>query len=99
TVTGSTINTSISTSAGTSTGAPSPPLFTVSDEHRMRIYVRVPQNYAAQVKPGLTASFTVPQYPGRAFTATLATTSQAVDMASGSLLAEFQADNADGSLK
>ena len=64
TVTGSTISTSTSTSAGTSSGAPSPPLFTVSDEHRMRIYVRVPQSYAAQVKPGLTANFTVPQYPG-----------------------------------
>ena len=98
TVTGSTISTSTSTSAGTSTGAPSPPLFTVSDEHRMRIYVRVPQNYAAQVKPGLTANFTVPQYPGRTFAATLATTAQAVDAASGSLLVEFQVDNADRSL-
>ena len=98
TVTGSTISTSTSTSAGTSTGV-NVPLFTVSDQHRMRIYVRVPQNYSAQVKPGLTATFTVPQYPGRTFTATLATTSQAVDMASGSLLAEFQTDNADGSLR
>lgn len=100
TVTGSTISTSTSTSAGTSTGTSgNVPLFTVSDEHRMRIYVRVPQNYSAQIKPGLEATFTVPQYPGRTFTATLATTSQAVDAASGSLLAEFQTDNADGSLK
>jgi RND family efflux transporter MFP subunit len=65
----------------------------------MRIYVRVPQNYSAQIKPGLVATFTVPQYPGRIFTATLATTSQAVDATSGSLLAEFQVDNTDGSLK
>jgi membrane fusion protein, multidrug efflux system len=100
TVTGSTLNTSTSTSSGTSTGTSNTvPLFTVSDEHRMRIYVRVPQNYSAQVKPGLTATFTVPQYPGRTFTATLATTSQAVDAMSGSLLAEFQADNSDASLK
>jgi multidrug efflux system membrane fusion protein len=98
TVTGSTLSTSTSTSAGTSTGA-NVPLFTVSDQHRMRIYVRVPQNYSAQIKPGLVATFTVPQYPGRTFAATLATTSQAVDATSGSLLAEFQADNADGSLK
>ena len=100
TVTGTALSTSTNTSNSTSTGASSAvPLFTVSDEHRMRIYVRVPQNYAAQIKPGLTATFTVPQYPGRTFNATLATTAQAVDMASGSLLAEFQADNADGSLK
>ena len=99
TVSGSTINTSTSTSAGTSTGGASPPLFTVSDEHRIRIYVRAPQNYSAQIRPGLVANFTVPQYPGRVFTATIATTAQAVDRASGTLLVEFQADNADGSLK
>jgi len=65
----------------------------------MRIYVRVPQNNSASVQPGMTATFTVPQFPGRTFTATLATTAQAVDTASGSLLVEFQIDNADGSLK
>ena len=104
TVLGTSLTTSTSTSAGASGGAVTTsssavPLFTVSDQHRMRIYVRVPQNYTAQVKPGLTATFTVPQYPGRTFTATLATTAQAVDLTSGSLLAEFQADNTDGSLK
>lgn len=64
----------------------------------MRIYVRVPQNYVAQVKPGLVATFIVPQYPGRNFTASLVTTAKAVDATSGSLLAEFQTDNTDGSL-
>ncbi|HTW36912.1 MAG TPA: efflux RND transporter periplasmic adaptor subunit [Rhizomicrobium sp.] len=100
TVIGSTLSTSTSMSTGTSTSASATvPLFTVSDEHRMRIYVRVPQNYSAQIKPGLVANFTVPQYPGRTFTATLATTAEAVDATSGSLLAEFQIDNTDGSLK
>lgn len=75
------------------------PLFTVADEHRLRIYVRVPQNYAAAIKPGLSATFTVPQYPGRTFAATLATTAQAVDATSGTQLVEFQADNADRALK
>lgn len=65
----------------------------------MRIYVRVPQNYSAQVKPGMVATFGVPQFPGRVFTATLAATAQAVDAASGTLLVEFQIDNSDGSLK
>jgi RND family efflux transporter MFP subunit len=88
--------TSVVTPVGTSS---STPLFTVADESRLRIYVRVPQNVSSQVRPGLTANFTVPQYPGRTFTATLATTAQAVDATSGSLLVEFQADNADGSLK
>ncbi|MEI9963352.1 MAG: hypothetical protein WDM92_00180 [Caulobacteraceae bacterium] len=44
------------------------PLFNVADEHRLRIYVRVPQSYSARVKPGMTAAFSVPEYPGRTFT-------------------------------
>jgi RND family efflux transporter MFP subunit len=75
------------------------PLFTVSDEHRLRIYVRVPQNYSSLVKPGMTATFTVPQYPGRVFTATLAATADAVDTQSGTLLSQFQIDNPDYALK
>jgi RND family efflux transporter MFP subunit len=81
---------------GTSTDVP---LFTVSDEHRLRIYVRVPQNYSSLVKPGMTATFTVPQYPDRVFTATLATTADAVDTLSGTLLCQFQIDNSDYALK
>jgi hypothetical protein len=33
--------------------------------------VRVPQNYSAYIQPGMTVNFSVPQYPGRTFTATL----------------------------
>jgi RND family efflux transporter MFP subunit len=75
------------------------PLFTVSDEHRLRIYVSVPQNYSALVQPGMTATFTVPQYPGRTLTATLAATSDAVNIQNGTLLCQFQIDNPDHALK
>lgn len=75
------------------------PLFTVADERRLRIYVRVPQSYSAAIKPGMTASFTVPQYPGRTFSATLATTADAVTPQSGTLLIELQIDNPADALK
>ena len=40
-----------------SVGAPAAtPLFTVADESRLRIYVRVPQSYSADIKPGMTAT-------------------------------------------
>jgi len=74
------------------------PLFTVDDEHRLRIYVQVPQVYSAEVKPGSDASFTVPEYPGQSFNATLASTASAIDPVSGSLLVQFQIDNSDGTL-
>lgn len=75
------------------------PLFTVSDTHRMRIYVRVPQGYSAQVKPGLQATLSLPEYPGRDFNATLTRTAQAVDAQSGAVLVQLEAPNPDGALK
>jgi RND family efflux transporter MFP subunit len=77
----------------------STPLFTVTDDSRVRIYVNVPQNYSAQIHPGLKASFTVPDYPGQTFTATLMSTAQAVDLQSGTVLMQLQADNPDHKLK
>jgi RND family efflux transporter MFP subunit len=72
------------------------PLFDVSDLHKIRIYVRVPQAFSAGLTPGLKARFDMPQYPGQRFEATLVTTSRAMDPASRSMLVELQADNTDG---
>jgi multidrug efflux system membrane fusion protein len=81
-------------------GAPTDPgLFTVSDTHRLRIYVHVPQSYSAELKPGMTASLSVPEYPGQAFQANLVSTSGAIGDQSGTLLVELQIDNAAGQLK
>jgi RND family efflux transporter MFP subunit len=75
------------------------PLFTVSDMHRVRIYVRVPQGYSAAVKPGNSATLTLPEYPGRSFTATMTSSANAVDPQSGAVLVQLQAPNPDGALK
>ena len=80
-------------------GGADAPLFTVADVHRLRIYVRVPQSYSAAIKPGLSASLTVPEYPGRTFPATMVNNSGAVSDQSGTVLVEFQNDNPDGLLK
>jgi membrane fusion protein, multidrug efflux system len=81
-------------------GAPNDPgLFTVADVHRLRIYVKAPQRYSADLRPGMTATLTAPEYPGRTFTATLVSASGAVSAQSGTMLAELQTDNPDGALK
>lgn len=82
---------------GTNAGAA--PLFTVSDLSRLRIYVRVPQNYSGYIKPGMTVNFSVPQYPGRSFTATLVASAGAVASSTGTVLAQFGIDNKDGALQ
>lgn len=81
--------------AGSNAGRP---LYTISDIHRMRVYVDVPQAFLAGLKPGITAALVLPQYPSQTFPATLVTTSDAVKQDSRSELVELQADNADGKL-
>ena len=73
-------------------------LFEVSDLHRVRIYVEVPQAFSADLRPGLKATFEMPQYPGQKFDATLVTTSNAIIAASRSMLVQLQADNSEGKL-
>ena len=73
-------------------------LFEISDLHRVRIYVQVPQAFSADLRPGLKATFQMPQYPGQKFDATLVTTSNAINATTRSMLVELQADNPDGKL-
>lgn len=75
------------------------PLFTVADDSKVRIYVNVPQNYSAQIRPGMKATFTVSEYPSEIFSATLMATAGSVDMQSGTVLMQLQADNTDHRLK
>ncbi|CAN5219256.1 efflux RND transporter periplasmic adaptor subunit [soil metagenome] len=75
------------------------PLFTVADISRIRIYVRVPQSYSAQVHPGMEVKLTLPEYPGRTFTAQMTRSADAVDTTSGTMLIELQAANGDRALK
>jgi membrane fusion protein, multidrug efflux system len=91
-------NTDIGALISTTSASPTP-LFVVDDVSRLRIYVSVPESYAAEVKTSKVATFTVPDYPGRKFQATLAATADAIDPSSGTLLVQFQADNASGELQ
>src|ERR1700712_1364717 len=71
-------------------------LFEVSDLHRVRIYVQVPQAFSGQLHPGLKATLEMPQYPGRPFDAVLVSMSHAMNPTSHSMLVQLQADNPDG---
>jgi RND family efflux transporter MFP subunit len=57
-------------------GGSGQPLFEVSDLHRVRIFVQVPQSFTAGLVPGMKATFEMPQYPGVQFDATLSHTSK-----------------------
>ncbi len=79
-------------------GAPGSELFVVSDVKRLRLYVNLPQNQIAFVKKGSLAKFTVPEQPGQVYTATVQSTSQAINSNSGSMLVQLSAENKRGEL-
>jgi len=81
--------------AGNNTG---PELFRVADMRRLRLYVRVPQTYAAMMKSGLSADLIFPDRPGKVYTAKLDSTSSAIDQASRTLLAQLSVDNRNNEL-
>lgn len=79
-------------------GGSGPALFEVSDTRKLRLYVNVPQNYVASVKPGTKADIKVPEHAGKTYTATVESTSRSVDVASGTTLVQLAVDNAAGEL-
>src|SRR6267154_1319725 len=79
-----------------SPGGSGPPLFEVSDLHRVRIFVQVPQSFSAGLVAGLKATLEMPQYPGVQFDAVLSHISKAINASSHSMQVELQADNAAG---
>lgn len=81
-----------------SAGGSGQPLFEVSDLHKVRIFVQVPQSFSAGLKPEMAATFEMPQYPGVQFDATLSHISQSINSTSHSMEVELQTDNPDGKL-
>jgi RND family efflux transporter MFP subunit len=81
--------------AGSGSG---PALFRIADTRKLRLYVNVPQTYAAMMQPGLTAEVQFPDRPGKTYTATVDRTSSAIDTSSRTLLAQLLVDNKSGEL-
>ena len=73
-------------------------LFSVAQVQTLRIYVTVPESYAAAVVPGVTATVTLASNPNQSVPGTLVRTSSSIDPSSLTLLAEVDVANADGKL-
>lgn len=73
-------------------------LFHIAETAQLRVFTNVPEVYSRAAQPGLTAELTLGQFPGRTFTGTLVRTAKAIDVASRTLLVEFQVSNATGEL-
>ena len=79
-------------------GSAAASLFLVADIHQMRIFVSVPQEYAGVLKPGLTATLTLPQAPDNPIQARFLTTAHAVVPSTRTIVTELTANNANHEL-
>jgi RND family efflux transporter MFP subunit len=86
------------TTPGSGTISGSKEIFDLSAIGTLRVFINVPQIYAPDAKNGVTATLTLPQYPGRIFHGRLVRSSGAVDPATRTLLAEVDVDNRSGEL-
>jgi RND family efflux transporter MFP subunit len=77
--------------AGQSTGTE---LFRIADTHKLRIYVRVPEPFAAATTPGLEAQLRFVEHPNRMFSAKTVRTSNSLDPALRTLQVELELDSA-----
>jgi RND family efflux transporter MFP subunit len=81
-------------SAGGATRA----LFTLSQSDPLRVYVYLPQTYAATVHVGQAATVTQAELPGQVFKGEISHTAGAIDQATRTLQVEVRLPNADGRL-
>ena len=68
-------------------------LFHLAQTRKLRVFVQVPQAMARSIRIGQTASLTVPELPGRAFTPKVVRTAGVMASDSRTLLVELELDN------
>ena len=73
-------------------------LFRLADTHKLRIYVQIPEPYAAAAKPGLEAALRFSEQAGKEYAATTVRTANALDPVLRTLQVELELDNAQHEL-
>jgi RND family efflux transporter MFP subunit len=76
--------------AGQSAGSE---LFRIADTHKLRIYVQVPETYAAVTRPGLEAELTFAEQPQKTYAARTVRTANALNPSLRTLQVELELDN------
>ena len=73
-------------------------LFHLAAIDKLRVYISVPEVYAASVKSGDSVSLTLDEFPGEKFTGTIVRNSNSIDLTSRTLNVEVDVDNPTGRL-
>ncbi len=73
-------------------------LFHLAQTRKLRIFVQVPQALARSIRNGQVAEVTIPEIPGKAFTAKVIRTAGTMASDSRTLLVELELDNPKGEI-
>jgi len=92
-------NTDVGALINAGAGTPTQALFHIASTSTLRVYVNVPQMYSRSAVPGLAATLTLAEFPGRRFHGMLVRNAESIDTGTRTLLAEVDVDNASGELK
>jgi len=74
------------------------PMLRIETLSRLRVVVPVPETYAAGVPEGTKVDFTVPAFPGRTFSGTIARIAHSVDIKTRTMPVELETANVKGEL-
>jgi RND family efflux transporter MFP subunit len=91
-------NVDIGTLINAGNGGASQQLFSLAQTDPIRVYVSVPEAYAASIHAGLGAFLELTQYPGQKFQGKVVRTAEAIDPSTRTLLTEVDVPNHNGAL-
>ncbi len=79
-------------------GSGTVPLFRIVQANRLRVYISVPEYYSSSIVPNLTIQLYFTEHPGKSYTAKLLDTAKSIDVATRTLLTQFEVDNSNDEL-
>lgn len=91
-------NTDVGALIDAGANTPGKELFHLSSTSTLRVYVAVPEVYEQAAQPGVTATLTLSEFPGRQFHGVVVRNAKAIDQASRTLLVEVDVKNPSGEL-
>jgi membrane fusion protein, multidrug efflux system len=83
---------------GPSGGGAQPPMLRIEQISHLRLVVAVPENYVAGVSPGAKVDFSVPAFPNRTFTGTVARIANSLDVKTRTMPVELDVANSNWEL-
>ena len=91
-------NTDIGMLINAGNGGTSQQLFFLAQTDPIRVYVNVPEAYAASIHPGIGAYLVLTQFPGQKFQGKVVRTAESIDLSTRTLLTEVDVPNKSAQL-